>query len=184
MKAVIYKDPQESELVSDRPIPKLRDGYILVKTEAIALNPTDWKGIRNKSGIDGSGIGVDFAGVVEEVGPKVTKSFQKGDRVAGFVNGSNAAQKEDGAFAEYVVAKEFTTIKIPDTLTFEEAATLGCGVSTVGQGLFEKDYGLELALPSEPIKEPEFLLIYGGSTATGTLAIQFAKLYVKEYHVL
>lgn len=64
----------------------------------------------------------------------------------------------------------------PDTFTFEQAATLGTGVLTVGQGLFEKDYGLELALPSEPVKEPEYVFIYGGSTATGTLGIQFAKL--------
>ncbi|OKL57753.1 hypothetical protein UA08_07101 [Talaromyces atroroseus] len=176
MKAVVYKDPKQSVLVSDRPIPKLRDGYILVKTEAIALNPTDWKSVKNQNAKDGTGVGVDFAGVVEEVGLKVTKSFQKGDRVCGFVNGVNGSYAEDGAFAEYIIAKEFTTIKIPDTLTFEEAATLGCGVTTVGQGLFEKDYGLGLALPSEPIKEPEFLLIYGGSTATGTLGIQFAKL--------
>lgn len=188
MKAVVYKEPKEAVLVSDRPIPKLRDGYLLIKNEAIALNPTDWKHVALGIAKEGCLLGVDFAGVVEEVGPNVTKQFQKGDRVAGFTNGGNSYNQEDGSMAEYIVAKEFTTAKIPDTLSFEEAATLGCGVTTVGQGLFEKDYGLELALPTEPIKEPEFVLIYGGSTATGTLGIQFAKLYVHTcitlYHEL
>lgn len=45
--------------------------------------------------------------------------------------------------------------------------------------IIEKNYGLELALPTEPIKEPKFVLIYGGSTATATLGIQFVMLYVQ-----
>ncbi|KAH8702484.1 putative alcohol dehydrogenase [Talaromyces proteolyticus] len=175
MKAVVYKNPKQATLVSDRPLPKLRDGYILVKTETVALNPTDWKGIHSGGAKEGSVIGVDYAGVVEDIGPNVSKPFQKGDKVAGFVHGCNASNLEDGAFAEYIVAKANLSIKIPDSLTFEQAATLGCGVTTVGQGLYEKDYGLGLALPSKPIKEPEVLLVYGGSTATGTLGIQFAK---------
>jgi len=44
-KAIVIQAPGKAELVSDRPIPKLRDDYILVKTVAVALNPTDWKHI-------------------------------------------------------------------------------------------------------------------------------------------
>lgn len=178
MKAVVYKDTNQVAVVTDREIPKLHDHNLLVKTEAIALNPTDWKHIADAIAIDGCVLGVDFAGIVEEVGPNVTKPFQKGDRVAGFVNGGNSYNKNTGAFAEHILAKEFTMFKIPDTLSFEAAATLGTGIMTVGQGLYEKDYGLGLAMPNEPTKVPEYVLIYGGSTATGTLAIQFAKLYV------
>lgn len=111
MKAIIYKDPQQALLV-DRPLPQLRDGYILIKTVAIALNPTDWKAVATTAGEDGCLIGVDFAGVVEDVGANVTKPFQKGDRVCGFANGANQLNKEDGAFAEYIVAKDFCSIKI------------------------------------------------------------------------
>jgi len=63
---------------------------------------------------------------------------------------------------------------IPKDLSFEEASTVSLGAITVGQGLYQK--ALKLALPTEPIKNKEFVLIYGGSTATGSLAVQYAKL--------
>ncbi|KAE8374909.1 chaperonin 10-like protein [Aspergillus bertholletiae] len=171
-KAIIVTSAKQGSLVTDRLIPALRDDYILVKTVAVALNPTDWKHI---AGIapPGSQIGCDYAGIVEEVGKAVQKTFKKGDRVCGFVHGGNAVQPEDGSFAEYIVAKGDIQMRIPDNLSFQEAATLGVGITTVGQSLYQS---LKLALPSEPIKEPVPILIYGGSTATGTLAIQFAKL--------
>jgi NADPH:quinone reductase-like Zn-dependent oxidoreductase len=86
---------------------------------------------------------------------------------------ANATHPEDGACAEYVVAKGDIQMHIPDNMTFEEAATLGVGITTVGQALYQS---LGLQLPSEPSEEKIPVLIYGGSTATGTLAIQFAKL--------
>lgn len=87
-----------------------------------------------------------------------------------------------------------TQIKVPDNISDEEAATLGTGVGTVvcspppmtafplflhtyslhcqGQALYQR---LQLAFPDKPIMSPAPVLIYGGSTATGILAIQFAK---------
>jgi NADPH:quinone reductase-like Zn-dependent oxidoreductase len=68
--------------------------------------------------------------------------------------------------------------KIPPGIAFEEAATLGTGITSVGQALYMT---MKLPLPSEPTAPPldkssPFILIYGGGSATGTLAIQFAKL--------
>ncbi|KAJ6024162.1 hypothetical protein N7540_004959 [Penicillium herquei] len=171
-KAVIVTSPQQAGFVTDRAIPALRDDYILVKTEAVALNPTDWKHVAYLSP-PGVLVGCDYAGVVQEVGKDVKKPFRKGDRVCGFAHGGNAVQPEDGAFAEYIVAKGDVQMPIPDNLSFQQAATLGVGISTVGQALYQS---LKLASPSSPLKTPEPVLIYGGSTATGTLAIQFAKL--------
>ncbi|KAL4900077.1 hypothetical protein BDW74DRAFT_188653 [Aspergillus multicolor] len=171
-KAVIITSPKQEGLVTDRSLPTLRDDYILIKTVAVALNPTDWKHIAYLAP-PGVLVGCDYAGVVEEVGPAVKKEWKKGDRVAGFVHGCNAVQPEDGAFAQYIVAKGDIQIRIPDNLSFEEAATLGVGIMTVGQGLYQS---LGLSLPEAPSKDGEPILIYGGSTATGTLAIQFAKL--------
>ncbi|KAJ5124463.1 uncharacterized protein N7515_008288 [Penicillium bovifimosum] len=172
MKAIIITQPQTEGLVTDRPLPKLRDDYLLVKTVSVGLNPTDWKHIAYLSP-PGVLVGCDYSGIVEEVGKDVKKKFKKGDRVCGFVHGANAVQPEDGAFAEYIVAKGDLQWKIPEHMSFQEAATLGVGLNTVTQGLYQS---LKLAPPTKPIKDATPILIYGGSTATGTLAIQFAKL--------
>jgi len=88
-------------------------------------------------------------------------------------HGVNAVEQEDGAFGEYCRAKGDIQIKIPDNVSDEEAATLGVGVATVGQGLYQS---LGLPMPGSASKEKTPVLIYGGSTSTGMFAIQFAKL--------
>jgi len=171
--AVVVTKPGEVG-VQEVPAPKLRDDYILVKVKAIALNPTDWKHVDYLTS-KGARIGCDYAGIVEEVGSKVTKPFKKGDRVCGFAHGGNEVNHEDGAFQNYIVAKGDVQIKIPDNMSFEEASTLGVGITTVGQGLYQS---LQLPPPNTPAAQSQKtpLLIYGGSTATGSLAIQYAKL--------
>lgn len=171
--AIVIQQPGVASLVHDRPIPALRDDYILVKTVAVALNPTDWKHIHLVVREPGPLVGCDYAGTVEAVGSKVTKNFKKGDRICGVAHGSNSVQHEDGTFAEYIVVKGDLQIKIPQNLSFEEASTLGIGITTVGQGLYQ---ALKLAPPSSPTATAESILIYGGSTATGSLGIQYAKL--------
>jgi NADPH:quinone reductase-like Zn-dependent oxidoreductase len=71
------------------PVPKLRDDYILVRTVAIALNPTDWTTLE-APGDDNTIVGCDYAGIVEEVGPAVRRPFKKGDRIAGFAHGGRS----------------------------------------------------------------------------------------------
>ncbi|RAK95483.1 zinc-binding alcohol dehydrogenase family protein [Aspergillus ibericus CBS 121593] len=158
-------------VVSGRPIPTLLDDCLLVKTVSVALNPTDWKSADR--GPPGLTIGNDYSGIVEEVGKGVKKQFRKGDRVCGWVQGCKLNNPESGAFAEYCIPKADLQIVIPERLSFQEAATLGLGTITVGQGLYQS---LKLAPPDAPLTKPELLLVYGGSTATGTLAIQYAKL--------
>ncbi|KAJ6117560.1 hypothetical protein N7512_007285 [Penicillium capsulatum] len=172
MKAIIYTEPKQSRLVSDRPLPQIRENTVVVKVVAVALNPTDWKHVAMGMAKEGCLLGVDYAGTVEQSN---SPEWKKGDRIAGFVHGGNANNIEDGSFAEYIVAPLATALRIPENVSFEEASTLGCGVTTVGQGLFEKDYGLGLNLPTNPITTPATVLINGGSSATGTLGIQFAK---------
>ncbi|KAJ9156581.1 alcohol dehydrogenase [Pleurostoma richardsiae] len=167
--AIVIRGAGDAHIV-EVSVPKLRDDYIIVKVKAVALNPTDFMHV-DYFPSPGARVGCDYAGVVEEVGPKVTKPFKKGDRVAGVVHGSNAVQHEDGAFAEFITAKGDLQIQIPDKLGYEEAATLGVGITTVGQGLYQS---LELPEPETPAAEKLPVLIYGGSTATGALAVQFA----------
>ncbi|KAH9221606.1 chaperonin 10-like protein [Leptodontidium sp. 2 PMI_412] len=168
---IATQKPGEAAAV-EASVPVLRDDYILVKVKAVALNPTDWKHV-NWLTSEGARIGCDYAGIVEEVGSKVTKPFKKGDRIAGVAHGGNEVNHEDGAFGNIITVKGDLQIKIPDNLSFEEASTLGVGITTVGQGLYQS---LQLPLPDKPATEKTYLLIYGGSTATGALAIQFAKL--------
>ncbi|KIY04079.1 uncharacterized protein Z520_00771 [Fonsecaea multimorphosa CBS 102226] len=174
MKAVICQN-RTPTLVTDRPLPRLRDDYVLVRTVAVALNPTDWKHATFGIADDNNLLGCDFAGVVEEVGPKVTKSFAKGDEVLGVAHGGCPEQPEDGAFAEYIVTKGDVLMKRPHGLSFEKASTVSLGAITCGQGLFQK--ALKLNLPDDPVTSSKpFVLIYGGSTATGSLGIQLATL--------
>lgn len=169
-RAVVVKEKGAVEIRSDVPLPKLRDDYILVKTKAVALNPTDWKALHGNP-TPGAILGCDYSGIVEQIGSKVTTPFKIGDRVAGFVRGADP-EKYNGAFAEHIPAKGDVQIVIADSVSFEDASTLGVGVSTVGQGLYQS---LGLPFPPGKVQEPTSILIYGASTATGTLAVQYAK---------
>lgn len=172
-RAVVIKAPGVAA-VEEVPTPKLRDDYLLVKTRAVAINPTDWKHVNNIAPA-GVRVGCDYVGEVVAVGPEVTKPFKVGDRIAGIVHGSNASQPEDGSFGTIIAAKAGVQITVPEDVSDEEAATWGVTIITVGQGLYQS---LGLPLPSKP-DNPETagtILIYGGSTATGIGGIQFAKL--------
>ncbi|KAJ4335719.1 hypothetical protein N0V95_008822 [Ascochyta clinopodiicola] len=176
-KAVVHVEKGVSELRSDVPLPKVQDNFIIVKTKAVALNPTDWKSLDGNPS-KGAIVGCDYAGVVEEVGNGV-KDVKVGDRVAGFARGGDPADHTNGAFAERVKAKAGIHTKISENISWEDAATLGVGISTVGQGLYQT---LGLPLPPAKVSEPTPVLIYGASTATGTLAVQFAKLSGAEVY--
>ncbi|KAM0247180.1 hypothetical protein ACHAP5_004259 [Fusarium lateritium] len=171
-KAIVFVEKGKAT-IQEVPKPKLRDDYVLVKVNAVGVNPTDWKHIDFGIADADSRVGCDYAGIVEEVGSKVTKPFKKGDRISGVVHGGDRTQHENGAFAEYIVAKGDVQIKTPDNVTDEDAATLGISIATVGQGLYKT---LGLPLPTDAKKSDDFVLIYGGSTATGIYGIQFAKL--------
>ena len=91
-RALVVKEKGAVEVKNDVPRPTVRDDYIIVKTKAVALNPTDWKAVHGGPE-PGAIVGCDYAGVVEEIGSKVTTPFKIGDRVAGFVRGGNYLPK-------------------------------------------------------------------------------------------
>jgi NADPH:quinone reductase-like Zn-dependent oxidoreductase len=151
-------------------IPEIRPGFCLVKVYAVALNPTDYKHLHYIE-CTGCSLGCDYAGIVERVGPD--SIYKKGDRIAGFVHGGNTTHPEDGAFAQYTLVREGLQFKIPEDLSFEQASSFGVSITTVGMGLCRT---LQLPLPGDRPSEETTIFIYGGSTATGTVAIQIAKL--------
>jgi NADPH:quinone reductase-like Zn-dependent oxidoreductase len=78
------------------------------------------------------GLGHDFAGVVEAVGPNVTR-FKVGDEVFGATG-----LKEAGTFAEALVTEDKTVFLKPQSLSFEEAAALPIGSAAAWTALIDK----------------------------------------------
>jgi NADPH:quinone reductase-like Zn-dependent oxidoreductase len=156
-------------------LPELKPDMILVKTMAVALNPVDYKMAENFPS-PGAIDGCDFSGIILEIGSEAAKShsFKVGQRVCGAVHGSNPIDLVSGSFAEYVAVIADLLLKMPDEMSFETGAVIG-GIAhaTVGLALYTS---LRLtATPEEPAKDPFYVLVYGGSTATGTMAIQLLK---------
>ena len=118
--------------------------------------------------------GSNFAGTVEAVGQNCKAKVKLGDKVYGVCHGANNSNAEDGAFAEFVMVKDGHFAKLTEgKMSFEEAATLGMGIATAGQALYAS---LNLPSPVRPTSTPFPILIHGGSSATGAIAIQYAKL--------
>lgn len=163
---------KKAAVVNDRPLPKPRPGYVGVAVKCVALNPTDWKHIDGQND-PGALCGCDYSGVVESLGEGYHKQWKKGDRICGMTHGGDRTQHENGAFAEHIMVKADVQFKMPPNMSFEDGATLGVGILTVGQGMYQ---AMGLNMPGNKISHKEYILIYGGSTATGTLGIQFARL--------
>ncbi|KAI1258548.1 putative alcohol dehydrogenase [Xylariaceae sp. FL1019] len=172
-RAVVVLPEEKAAGVRHVPIPALREEWVLVRVMAVALNPADWKHIDYGAADAGSRIGFDYAGLVEEVGCRVTK-YRKGDRIAGVVHGGKRLDHDTGAFGEYIISKPGLSFHIPDCLSNEEAATLGVGILTTSLVLYKQ---LGVPLPGAPTKNPfSTILIHAASTATGILAVQYARM--------
>lgn len=171
-KALICSPARKYVLVDDAAIPKLQPDMMLCRVAAVALNPADAK-IIDYSPSPGSIGGEDFSGEVIRIGEKI-KRFKVGDRVCGFAFGLNSNDKTTGAFSEYVVAAEDLTCKIPPDMEFEAAATLPLAVGTAGLALYQ-----HLGLPwlRAEVGNSSFVLVSGGATSTGVVAIQLLKAY-------
>jgi NADPH:quinone reductase-like Zn-dependent oxidoreductase len=123
-------------------------------------------------------VGCDYAGSVVSIGSEVTKAFKVGDKVYGCAHGSNFNEAYDGVFAEYAMVKGDVAMHLPmdSDLGMEDLCTVPLCAITAGQGLFQPGKGLGLALPETGKGDGEWVLIYGGSTTSGCLGIQFATL--------
>ncbi|KAK9324878.1 chaperonin 10-like protein [Lipomyces orientalis] len=163
--AIVYGDPLTVEII-DSPISTPGDGEVLIKVEVSGSNPKDWKVPLYSNRPHNSGD--DIAGTIVSVGKSVLE-FKPGDRVAAF----HQMGAPHGSFAEYAIAYAYTTFHIPDSVTFEEAATIPLTSLTAAYGLWDI---LGLPTPWRPATEDIPLLIYGASTSVGSYAIKLAKL--------
>src|SRR5690606_6956947 len=128
--------------LAERPKPSAGPGQVLVRIRAVSLNYRDLAVVQGKyfgGAVPRNLIPLsDGAGEVEAVGDGVT-AFAPGDRVvATFTQGSPPAalgSPLDGTLAEHVVFPESGLLKIPEHLSFEEAATLPCAGVTAWNAL-------------------------------------------------
>ncbi|KAL4775863.1 GroES-like protein [Aspergillus recurvatus] len=157
-------------MLQDVLVPSITPDTILCRVAAVALNPADWKMV-DFSATPGAMGGNDFAGEVIEVGEQVTR-FQKGDRVFAMTFGLNPSRRQTGAFGSYVLATADLACKVPVGMSWEDAASLGLAIGTAGTALYQ---ALSLPMPDAPAKQTHYVLVSGGATATGTVAIQLLK---------
>ncbi len=171
MKAVGYTEslPIDDEnslrdLVISRPAPGPRD--LLVRIEAVAVNPIDTKVRKRRSGTSDAPVilGWDVAGVVEAVGDEVTL-FAPGDEV--YYAGALTRQ---GCNAEYNVVDERLVGRKPKTLDFVQAAALPLTTITAWECLFDR-----LKLRVGKRHSDDAILIIGAAGGVGSIAVQLAR---------
>lgn len=162
--------------VTERAMPQLRAGEVLVRMRAASLNYRDLlvsrQGTRTEPRVPLS----DGAGEVIERHAQAGR-FRVGDRVMpifypDWIEGAPTAAKQerslggpvDGVLAEYVAVHEDCLVRVPDHLSFEQAATLPCAGVTAWHALFERT-------PICPGSTVSML----GTGGLSTFALQFSK---------
>jgi len=194
MKAAVFreynKDPTKVVKIEDIDVPKIKANEVLIKVESASYNYNDLWAIWGEPvktplpHISGS----DVAGTVVEIGEDVSK-FKVGDRVVSHSNMScriceqcTAGKEYDckdrniwgfqtgplwGGFAQYTHLPEVNVAKLPENVSFEDAAA----ISMVGMTAWHMLVGRARIIPGQTV------LIMGGTSGVGMAGIQIAKLY-------
>ncbi|WP_432865487.1 zinc-binding alcohol dehydrogenase family protein [Microbispora rosea] len=158
-------DDPESLLDVELPVPQPGPRDLLVRVEAVAVNPVDYKVRRNSDpGGEPKVLGWDAAGTVVAVGDEV-ELFEAGDEVyyAGALN-------RPGANSRFHVVDERLVGRKPATLSFTEAAALPLTSLTAWEGLFER-----LGLRGDALGQTGTLLVTAAAGGVGSIAVQLAR---------
>ena len=148
-------------LPETRAVPSPGPGEILVKVEAAGVNRPD---VAQRSGSyppppGASDLpGLEIAGEVVALGAGSIR-HKLGDKVMSLVAG--------GGYAQYCIAQDAQAMAVPPSLSIQEAGALPETLMTVWHNVFERG----------GLKSGETLLIHGGSSGIGTMAIQLAKAF-------
>lgn len=172
MKAIVFRQygPPTVLKLEEIAKPTPAANELLIKVHDAALNPLDFHYMRGSPYIirlqlgmgnpKRNGIGVDFSGTVEAVGPQV-RNFKVGDAIFGTA---------DGAVGEYVTSNELGLSVKPENISFAQAAAVPVAGITALQGL--RGYG--------HLRPGQKVLVNGASGGVGTFAVQLARVFGTE----
>lgn len=160
----------EPLVLTELPTPEPRPDELRVRVQAIGVNPVDWK-MRTRGPLRLAArllgppppvvFGVDFAGVVDAVGARVTR-FKPGDRVVG---GTNFARGQRGSQADTVVVREDQLALVPAALDLVVAGALPIAGVTAWMCVVEVG----------GLRPGQRALVLGASGGVGQLAVQLAR---------
>ncbi len=165
MRAYVVEHPDGAFMESEISRPAPAAGQVLVRVHVSGVNPLDTK-IRAGRAAHAKQplpavLGLDMAGVVEEVGLGVT-TFRPGDEVYGMVGGVGGLQ---GTLAEFVVANAALLALKPKSLSMREAAALPLITITAWEGIVDR----------AKVHEGQKVLVHAGAGGVGHIAVQLAK---------
>ena len=159
MRAVRFHEygPPSVLVVDEAERPEPKAGEVLIRVHVAGVNPVDWK---SRAGYLKEYLpltlphtpGLDVAGTIEALGDGVT-GFAIGDRVFG---------RGVGTYAEFAVAPATTIARIPEGVSFEQAAPLHVGGETAWVALFDTAH----------LEPGQRLLVQGGAGGVGSIAVQ------------
>src|SRR5689334_1804171 len=158
------------KLVSDHPVPQAGEGHVVIRVRASSFNYHDVFTVRGMPGIKVPlpvVIGLDMAGEVAETGPGV-EGWKVGDRV--LVNPLNRrkglmGEMLDGGMEEYCRVAADQLIRMPKSVSFEDAASLPVAYGTAHRML----------ITHKTVKKGDRVLILGASGGVGTGCVILAK---------
>jgi NADPH:quinone reductase-like Zn-dependent oxidoreductase len=158
------------KLVNDHPVPQANEGHVVLRVRASSFNYHDVFTVRGMPGIKVPlpiVIGLDMAGEVAEIGPGV-EGWKVGDRV--LVNPLNKksglmGEMLDGGMEEYCRVAADQLIRMPNSVSFEDAASLPVAYGTAHRML----------ITHKTVKKGDRVLILGASGGVGTGCVILAK---------
>jgi len=154
-----FGEPDVMELV-EKPNPKPNTGEVVVKVEAIGVNPVETyirAGTYPKLPTLPYTPGGNVSGTVHSCGPDVSQ-WQQGDRVY-------SAATLSGGYGEMALCTAEQIFRLPPNMSFAQGAAIGVPAATAWRGLFIRGRA----------KAGERLLIHGASGSVGQAAVQLAK---------
>ncbi len=167
MRAMVLQQAGGAFVASDLPRPVPQAGEVLVRIHASSINPLD---IKIRAGLAGHArqalpavLGIDLAGVVEQVGEGVTR-FAPGDAAYGMAGGVGGVQ---GTAAQYAAVDADLLAHKPANMSMHEAAAMPLVAITAWEGLVDR----------ARVQAGHKVLVHGGAGGVGHVALQIARAF-------